>query len=215
MGSRAADIAPTAPVQVWTARRASSALAATRRLCACKYAKAPTVKWDVLTRPSEAATVCSQRTPRMYSAIAQAQSNLGPQGLIIEFLITVVVIPVGTWLLFKKRSSVFWKMTDYSYIIFTIVGGTAAAADIAISNWTKEMQQIQTSSDELLSHLSNYVDVGVSVCNRSNALRDARNSGIIAPQEIPGQQMPFGYSNEFPNDWSWQFFALQRQIALL
>jgi hypothetical protein len=86
--------------------------------------------------PATAATAGPQRNPRMYSEIVQGQLDLGPTGHVIEFLITVVVIAAGSWLLFKKRSSVFWKQTDYAYLIFTIVGGAAAAADIAISNWT-------------------------------------------------------------------------------
>jgi hypothetical protein len=160
----------------------------------------------------------------MYSEMLQGQLNLGPTGLVIEFLITVGVIAVGSWLLFKRRSSVFWKQTDYVYIFFTMVGGAAAAADIAISNWTKELQHIQRNSDELLNKLRNYLDVGVTVCNSVSAERSAERSaeqnarlnGIITPHE-PSQYLPFHFEsptvpNLVPNDLNeWVQFAVLSQ----
>jgi hypothetical protein len=126
----------------------------------------------------------------MYTEIAQGQLDLGPTGLVIEFLITVAVIAAGSWLLFKKRSSVFWKKTDYAYLIFTIIGGMAAAADLAISSWSKEIQENKIIVDETSNHLRDYVAIGADSCRSINAQRDARNAqrddhigGIIRPLE--------------------------------
>ena len=47
------------------------------------------------------------------------------------------------WFTCRARSAVFWKRTDYFYFLLTILGGAAAAADIAMSNWTKELEQTQ------------------------------------------------------------------------
>jgi hypothetical protein len=132
----------------------------------------------------------------MYSEIVQRQLNLGPKGLVIEFLITVIVVERGTWLLCKNRSSVLWKQTDYIYLLFTIVGGAAAVADLAISNWTKEVQQIEITSDEQFSRLKNYVDGGAHECNirdfRRNSQReaqqDAQNYGVIESPHYSAQE---------------------------
>ena len=77
----------------------------------------------------------------VHDKMIQWQLNLGPLGLVIEFLITVAVVAVVSWLLFKKNSSVFWKQTDYAYLTFAVIGGIVAAADLATSNWTNELQQ--------------------------------------------------------------------------
>jgi hypothetical protein len=76
----------------------------------------------------------------------------------------------------QKKSSVFWKKTDYAYLIFTIIGGIAAAADLSISNWTKELQKNQIISDEIFSNLRDYVGIGVSECRRLEAQKDVSNA---------------------------------------
>lgn len=125
----------------------------------------------------------------------QWQLNLGPLGLAIEFLITVVVIAVASWLLFKKQSSVFWKQTDYAYLTFAVLGGIVAAADLATSNWSNELRQNRTVSNGISSRLRDYVAVGVDECKiltaqkdaadaAANAQRDDHVGGIIRPPDI-------------------------------
>ena len=131
----------------------------------------------------------------MYYEMIQWQLNLGPLGLAIEFLITVVVIAVASWLLFKKQSSVFWKQTDYAYLTFAVLGGIVAAADLATSNWSNELQQNRTVSNGISSRLRDYVAVGVDECKiltvqkdaadaAANAQRDDHVGGIIRPPDI-------------------------------
>jgi hypothetical protein len=124
----------------------------------------------------------------VYYEMIQWQTNVGPLGLANEFLITVVVITVLTWLLLKKRSSVCWKRTDYAYLTFTVIGGIVAAADLATSNWSNELQQNRIISNGISSRLRDYVAVGVDDCKIITAQRDAANAdrddhimGIIRP----------------------------------
>jgi hypothetical protein len=164
-----------------------------------------------------------QRNPRMYSEIVQGQLNLGPKGLVIEFLITVIVVERGTWLICKNRSSVLWKQTDYIYLLFTIVGGAAAVADLAISNWTKEIQQIEITSDEQFSRLKNYVDGGAHECHirdfRRNSQQDAQQDdydyGVIKPPHYSTHehlwqlwQLPEG------SDYQWGYAKLSESECL-
>src|SRR4051794_326971 len=69
--------------------------------------------------------------------------GLGPVGLALEFLGIVILVFFGLWLTCRTRSSVFWKRTDYAYFLFAILGGAAGAADLAVSNWTKQLEGVQ------------------------------------------------------------------------
>jgi len=111
------------------------------------------------------------------------QLELGPVGLVFEFVITVIVIAVASWLLFKKRSPVFWKQTDYVYLIFTIIGGIVAMADLSISNLAKELQQNKIIIDETSSRLRDYVAIGVSQCSIRKAKRDADDAAVNARRD--------------------------------
>jgi hypothetical protein len=69
--------------------------------------------------------------------------GLGPLGLAGEFLAVVILVFVALWVTCRARSSVFWKRTDYAYFLFAILGGAAGAADLAVNNWTKQLEQVQ------------------------------------------------------------------------
>jgi hypothetical protein len=79
----------------------------------------------------------------MLEGIEHWQLSLGPRGFVGELIVTAVVIAVLMWLLFKNRAPVFWKKSDYFYLLFTLIGGVTAAADLAVNNWTKDLQQLR------------------------------------------------------------------------
>jgi hypothetical protein len=98
--------------------------------------------------------------------IEQFQNELNPLGFVLEFLVSVFVVERLVWGLFQKRSPVFWKMTDYAYFFVTILGGATAAADLAISSWTREAQQIQISILSTLGDIKTNIESVVVVCNK-------------------------------------------------
>jgi hypothetical protein len=88
--------------------------------------------------------------------------SFGPTGLAIEFVVVVALVSTGMWLVCSNWSSVFWKRTDYAYFLLTILGGAVGAADLAVSNWTKELQQIQLASLSNMVDLRGYVSAAIS-----------------------------------------------------
>jgi hypothetical protein len=137
--------------------------------------------------------------PPVYYEMIQWQTNLGPLGLVNEFLATVAVIAVVTWLLLKKRSPVCWKRTDYAYLTFAVIGGIVAAADLATSNWSNELQQNRIVSNGISSRLRDYVTVGVDDCKTITSRKkaaDARQNDVIGgiirpPPDIKPPLIPF------------------------
>ena len=78
----------------------------------------------------------------MLGTLYQLQSNAGPIWLAIQFTGTLLVTAAIMWFAFRRRRSSFRKKLDYVYFLFTIVGGAASAADLAISSWTKDSERI-------------------------------------------------------------------------
>lgn len=139
---------------------------------------------------------------QVYHEMIQWQTNVG-LSLINEFLITMVVIAVVTWLLLKKRSSVYWKRTDYAYLTFTVIGGIVAAADLATGNWSNELQQNRIISSGISRRLRDYVAVGVDDCkiiaaqkNAADAAANAQRGGVIRPPNIT-PPAPFNEKYDF------------------
>lgn len=106
------------------------------------------------------------------SAFSMARSgyegwqSFGPIGLAGEFLVFVVVASTGLWLVFRSRSAVFWKRTDYAYFLFAVLGGAAGAADLAVNNWNKQLEQAQMSIITNTVLLRGYVSSALLSCDR-------------------------------------------------
>src|SRR5271166_978407 len=78
----------------------------------------------------------------IFGMLYQLQSNAGPIWLAGEFACTLLLTAVTTWFAFRSRRSSFWKRLVYVYFLFTIIGGAVSAADLVISNWTRDSERI-------------------------------------------------------------------------
>jgi len=80
---------------------------------------------------------------------------------------------------------------DRLCILFvTILGGATAAADLAISSWTREAQQIQISMLSTLGDVTANTDYVASICDRAAAQHAAQEQrrrlydpSIILPKD--------------------------------
>jgi hypothetical protein len=95
--------------------------------------------------------------------------SFGPVGLAAEFLAVVSVVSIVLWRTCQTRSPVFWRRTDYAYFLFAIVGGAAGAADLAVNNWTKQLDQIQVNTLANQVLLRGYVSSALAICERQKA----------------------------------------------
>src|SRR5271154_6160368 len=137
------------------------------------------------------------------------QDGLGPTGLALEFIIVLAVVFITTWGLFKRWSTVFWKKTDYAYFIFTIVGAATGAADLAISNWNKDVQHGQIDMLALRGDITTEAGNVSAGCDKQEAadkLAKSSSHDIIVPRdgddtyEIPEVKL-FAYKQKLSHDF--------------
>jgi hypothetical protein len=122
---------------------------------------------------------------------------LGPVGLAVEFLAVVSVVFAALWLKCRNWSAVFWKRTDYAYFLFAILGGAAAAADIAVSNWTKQLDQIEMNMLTNTLLFREYVSSAALACEKKEELERKRaefGKDVISPSDNLYDN-PYGYPN--------------------
>lgn len=117
--------------------------------------------------------------------------SFGPVGLAIEFVATVVVVSTAIWFVAKTFSPVFWKRTDYAYFILTITGGALGAADLAVSNWGKELQQLQLTILSDIDYIRASVGSAVYQCDQRNS-DGMGDKDIIKPEPRNDGRPTFG-----------------------
>jgi hypothetical protein len=139
----------------------------------------------------------------IFSSVYDWWQSFGPLGLVGEFLAVFVLAFVALWFTCRTRSSVFWKRTDYAYFLFAILGGAAGAADLAVNNWTKQLEQLQ--QDTIISSMSlrGYVSYASSICEKQNETEKERakfGPDVIDPNTLP-QGSGFPPSSTIPFVW--------------
>jgi hypothetical protein len=140
----------------------------------------------------------------IFASIASASSSayerwqaFGPLGLAGEFLAVVILVFAALWLRCRTRSSVFWKRTDYAYFLFAILGGAAGAADLAINNWNKQLEQAQMNTITHTVVLRGLVSGTVLTCDREKEKADDLGQlggrDVIRPSDSSGSSpsVPF------------------------
>lgn len=133
---------------------------------------------------------------------------MGPLVFVGVFVTTVAIVAVLMWLKFRNRTLLFWRRMEYAYLLFTVIGGAAAAADLALSNWAKDLQQAQTRTLLIEDELKSVVNNGAALCRtvrEFNRLRtekkDEKKNGILNPNDIGGDSadiqmsIPFAIAN--------------------
>jgi hypothetical protein len=119
---------------------------------------------------------------RIISSAYEWWQSLGPVGLALEFLAFVAVVSAALWITCQTRSSVFWRRTDYAYFFFAILGGAAGAADLAVSNWSKTLEQNQISLITNTMLLSGFLSTAMFECNNLARSQALFSPGIIDPE---------------------------------
>ena len=154
-----------------------------------------------------------------YGSAYEWWQSLGPVGLAGEFVAVVVVASAVLWFLFRTRSSVFWKRTDYAYFLFAILGGAAGAADLALNNWGKQLEQIQLNmiTSEML--LRGYEAAALSICDQKQerAAREAQDKktfsgGVRKPSDPSSTVFEGGMVSEFDETLSDEDCTSARRI---
>jgi hypothetical protein len=140
----------------------------------------------------------------IFASIASACSRayewwqaFGPLGLAGEFLVVVILVFAALWLRCRTRSSVFWKRTDYAYFFFAILGGAAGAADLAINNWNKQLEQAQMNTIRNTVVLRGLVSGVALTCEKEKEKADDLGQlggrDVIKPRDASGSSpsLPF------------------------
>jgi hypothetical protein len=136
--------------------------------------------------------------------------SFGAVGLASEFLAAVVVTFMCLWFTSRTRSAVFWKRTDYAYFLFVIAGGAVGAVDLAVSNWTKQLDQIELNLITEKMLFRGYISTAIAACDKfhqieADAAKEAKNKakeaakerelfgpGVIKPSDLSKKNDMFG-----------------------